>query len=228
MRPWITLATADAPGGDGPLALLQRDTEYVIRVRGVELMSSRRHGSEAEMAHHASAALGRRGARALVGGLGFGYTLQAGKDLLGPAGSVVVAEISAAVIDWNRRLVGHLAGHPLADARVSVEHVDVRTYLASAATASFDAILMDVDNGPSPVTAASNGLLWNPAGMAGLARVLRPGGTLVVWSSNPDPSFARRLTAAGLSVTTREARAAGGRPGEPGRGARHTLFVAVG
>ena len=179
MKPWITLATAPAPGGGdgdgdgarGQLALLRRDTEYVIRVRGAELMSSRRHGSEEEMARLAAAAIGRRDACVLVGGLGFGYTLRASKAQLGRGGRIVVAEISPAVVEWNRGLVGHLAGHPLDDARVRVACVDVRELLADA-PAAFDAILMDVDNGPSALSLPTNQLLWNRTGMLAIARAL--------------------------------------------------------
>jgi spermidine synthase len=235
MKPWITLATAPAPGDDGgggggdggaggagQLVLLRRDTEYVIRVRGAELMSSRRHGSEEEMARLAAAAIGRRDACVLVGGLGFGYTLRASKAELGRGGRIVVAEISAAVVEWNRSLVGHLAGHPLDDARVRVACVDVRELLADAPGA-FDAILMDVDNGPSPLSLRTNQLLWNRAGMLAIARALRPRGKLVVWSADPDADFAARLTGAGLAVQSHRARASAG---GSARGAHHTLFVA--
>ena len=233
MKPWITLATAPAPGGGdgdgdgarGQLALIRRDTEYVIRVRGAELMSSRRHGSEEEMARLAAAAIGRRDACVLVGGLGFGYTLRASKAQLGRGGRIVVAEISPAVVEWNRGLVGHLAGHPLDDARVRVACVDVRELLADA-PAAFDAILMDVDNGPSALSLPTNQLLWNRTGMLAIARALRPRGTLVVWSADPDEDFAARLAAAGLAVQSHPARASGGGIRRSGRGARHTLFVA--
>jgi spermidine synthase len=222
VKPWKLLRKAPAPGG-GELILLQRDREYAIRVGTDELMSSRRHGSEEGMAAAAQPAIGQRGVRILIGGLGLGYTLRAVLDEMAPKGSVTVAEISPDVVAWNREILGELAGHPLNDPRVKVACTDVRLLLAKSGSkpgGAFDVILMDVDNGPWALSTATNRLLWDTQGIATLTRALAPQGTLVVWSSGHEPSFERRLAAAGFSVKAEDARAHGG------RGVRQVLFVA--
>lgn len=222
VKTWKLLAKAPAPSG-GELGLLQRDREYAIRVGTDELMSSRRHGSEEGMAAAAQPAIGQRGVRVLIGGLGLGYTLRAVLDEMAPSGKVTVAEISPDVVKWNQEIVGGLAGHPLKDPRVTVACVDVRLHLAKAGAkpgGSYDVILMDVDNGPWALSTDTNRLLWDTKGIATLARALAPGGTLVVWSSGHEPSFERRLAVGGFSVEAQDARAHGG------RGVRQVLFVA--
>jgi spermidine synthase len=216
VKPWRVLAEATSPDG-GRLVLSEHDGELVIRVDGEWLMSSRAHGSEEEMAA-AGACTGD--ARVLVGGLGCGYTLRATLDRLGPRGQVTVAEISPAIVEWNRAELGPLAGHPLRDPRVSLAVADVATVVRGAAS-GFDAILLDVDNGPQALTARSNEALYQPRGLLAFRSALRPGGRLVVWSAGPDTGFTRRLRAAGLTVEERPVRARG-----PARGARHLLFVA--
>jgi spermidine synthase len=222
VKPWKILASAPAPGG-GELLLWLRDREYAIRVGTDELMSSRRHGSEEAMADAAQPTIGRRGARVLVGGLGMGYTLRAVLDVLGPKGTVTVAEISPDVVAWNREILGGLAGHPLKDPRVTVACTDVRLLLAQSRGkpgGAFDVILMDVDNGPWALSTRTNRLLWDAKGIATLARTLPVGGTLVVWSSGHEPSFVHRLTDGGFSVAVRNERARGD------SGVRQVLFVA--
>jgi spermidine synthase len=175
------------------------------------------------MAAAAQPAIGQRGVRVLIGGLGLGYTLRAVLDEMAPTGKVTVAEISPDVVKWNHEIVGGLAGHPLKDGRVTVACVDVRLHLAQAGAkpgGSYDVILMDVDNGPWALSTDTNRLLWDAKGIATLARALAPGGTLVVWSSGHEPSFERRLAAGGFSVDAQDARAHGG------RGVRQVLFVA--
>ena len=223
MKPWKLLARASNPGGDD-LILSQRDGEFMVRVGGAELMSSRRHGSEEAMATEALSGVARNGARVLVGGLGFGYTLRATLDCLGPGGQVLVAEISSEIIEWNRRFLGGLAGQPMNDSRATIECSDVRHVIARASRAPsrgrYDAILVDVDNGPWPLVTKPNGLLWQPDGIATLGRALRPGGVLVVWSAEPDSKFVACLRTGGFVVEVKRVHAEGG------RGARHTLFVA--
>jgi spermidine synthase len=186
-------------------------------------MSSRRHHSEERMAAAAQPAISQRGARVLIGGLGLGYTLRAVLDEMDPKGTVTVAEISPDVLAWNREILGELAGHPVADPRVTVACTDVRLLLAKSGSnpgGAFDVILMDVDNGPWALSTATNRLLWDSNGIATLARTLAPKGTLVVWSSGHEPSFERRLAAGGFSVEAQDVRANGG------RGVRQVLFVA--
>jgi spermidine synthase len=219
VKPWSVIARAPAPDG-GEMTLSRRDDELVIHVDGQWLMSSRSHGSEEAMAAAAGLAPGRGGAVVLVGGLGFGYTLAATLARVGPAGRVTVAEISAAVVDWNRGPAAALAGDPLADPRVTVARADVLA-LMRAADRAYDAILLDVDNGPWALSAAANRALYERPGLEAARRALRPGGTLVVWSAGPEPRFLRRLREAGFDARAEEVAAHGaGR-----RGTRHTLFV---
>jgi len=222
MKPWLRIATTTAPDGD-PFVLMQRDQEFVIRVNGMELMSSRRHGSEEAMAVVAEDAIGRPRARVLVGGLGMGYTLRAVLDRLGPGGRVIVAELARGILDWNRGVLGPLAGKPLEDRRVLAMCRDVAVLLAEESQPKadrFDAILMDVDNGPWALVTPSNRRLWEDQGIANVAKALRPNGTLVVWSTDPQPFFVARLRAGGFVVDVQSARSNGK------RGDRHTLFVA--
>jgi spermidine synthase len=186
-------------------------------------MSSRSHGSERAMAEAGIESGARAGGRirdVLIGGLGFGYTLRAALDRVGPRARITIAEISQAVIDWNRGPLGHLADHPLDDPRVRVERADVAD-LIRRARASYDVILLDVDNGPQGLITVNQGL-YVPAGLQAMHRALRPPGKLVVWSAGPDARFAQRLRAAGFAVEERASLARGGTT----RGARHILFIA--
>lgn len=213
MRPWVLLDTAAAPDG-AELTLYEHGGGYTIRAGGQDLMSSRTHGSEVELARLAG--VERPGARVLVGGLGMGFTLRAALDHLGPEGRVTVAELVPAVVAWNRGPLGPLAGHPLADARVELFVGDVRAALARG---GWDAVLLDVDNGPEAFTVEGNATLYGRAGLAAARRALRPGGVLAVWSAFEAPAFSRRLEDAGLRAEVVRVRA------HAGRGARHVVYV---
>jgi spermidine synthase len=218
MKPWEVVARAPAPDG-GEFVLHHRDGEFVIRVHGQELMSSRVHGSEEAMARLGCAGLSHvPGARVLVGGLGLGYTLRATLDGLGAKAEVVVAELAEAIVEWNRGPLAPLAGRPLEDARVKVEVADVRRVMRSAAP--WHAILLDVDNGPAALTRSSNASLYDKQGLTAAHAALVPRGALVVWSAGPDERFSTRLGQAGFDVETHSVVAG------KGRGTRHTLFVA--
>lgn len=218
MRPWETLGRAEAPGG-GELVLQRRGEEFVIRVHGQQLMSSRVHGSEEAMARLGCAGLrSTPGARVLVGGLGLGYTLRAALEQLGPDARLTVAELSAAMVEWNRGVLAPLAGRPLEDPRVQVEVADVARVLRSGAP--WHAVLLDVDNGPSALTLGSNTALYGSSGLAAAHAALVPHGTLVVWSAGPDERFTRRLTQAGFHAQAHRV------PAGQGSGTHHTLFVA--
>src|SRR5690242_3366412 len=153
MKPWKVIDRAPAPGR-GELVLHQRDAEFAIRVNGRELMSSRQHGSEEKMAEVACVGLGARRPRVLVGGLGLGYTVRATLDRLPPDAEVVVSELVSAVVAWNQGVLGPLAGRPLEDPRVKVETRDVGELLRQA-EGHYDAVLLDVDNGPEALTQRS-------------------------------------------------------------------------
>ena len=210
--------SATTPDGE-PLTLTVEGAEHVVRVRGEVLMGSRQGGSERAMAELALPA--GSAARVLVGGLGIGFTLRAVLDRAGAAARVDVVELFDAVVRWNRGPLARFAGRALDDPRVHVHVGDLLDHLAGAAGA-YDAILLDVDNGPEAFTVAANARLYAPPGLALLHGALRARGVAVVWSAFPSRAFQRRLQAAGFgarSVSTR-ARA------EVGKGARHWLFVA--
>lgn len=217
MKPWTELDRARAEGG-GELSLHRRGDELVIRIDGQPLMSSRRHGSEEALARLACDGLGA-GARVLIGGLGMGFTLRAALDALAPDAAVIVAEIAAAVVSWNRGPLGPLANHPLEDPRVEVRVADVAEILAEPG-ARFDAIVLDVDNGPDALVREANAGIYAPAGLAAARTALRRGGVLALWSASGDPGFADRLARAGFDTVAHAVRE------RLRRGAIHTVFVA--
>lgn len=217
MIPWKRLDSARGPDGQ-EFVLQERNGVYVIRVGGHELMSSAQHGSEEAMAEAGLAALPSAKPRVLIGGLGLGYTLRATLDRLPSTGSVVVAELSEAVVAWNRGPLAKLAGAPLEDPRVCVEVGDVRKRVTGASR-RYDAILLDVDNGPEALTRPGNQQLYGTAGLAAFRDALVPGGALVVWSRGPDARFLARLRDAGFDARVEQVAA------RQGSGARHTLFV---
>jgi spermidine synthase len=219
MLPWKKLDAAREPSG-GELALWNRGDEFTIRIDGEDLMGSLAYHSEEVLAQRGCEGLERvRGARVLVGGLGMGFTLKAALDALADDAEVDVAELVPAVVAWNRGPIAHLAGHPLDDSRVRVLEADVSQILGDA-RAWYDAILLDVDNGPDSLTTPSNGSLYSPEGIARSARALRRGGALAVWSVNDDLGFAERLERGGFRTRTELV------PERPGGGTRHTLWVA--
>jgi len=219
MKPQHTLGKASTPDG-GEIVLYERDGAYFIRVNGLELMTSRAHGSEEDLARLALAKVKRKKPTVLVGGLGMGFTLRAVLDAVPMSAKVMVAEILPAVIAWNRDELAHLARSPLEDPRVAVVERDVAEIIAAAPSA-FDAVLLDVDNGPAALTVDKNEGLYGPAGLAAIHRCLRPGGVLGVWSADPDKAFERRLAKAGFKVSTETVPARRG-----AKGPKHTIFIA--
>ena len=222
MKPQSTLGRATTPDGK-ELVLYERDGVYSIRVNGLELMSSRAHGSEEDLARLVLARVKARTPVILVGGLGLGYTLRAVLDAMPAESRVVVAEIFPAVVEWNRAELADLAGSPLLDPRVRVETTDVADLMKNS-PAAFDAVLLDVDNGPDAFTIARNRGLYGPRGLASIHRSLRPKGVLGVWSADPDRGFERRLAKAGFRVNTETVPAYHGARGP--KGAKHTIFIA--
>ena len=221
MIPWVRLDAAILPDGT-EMRLSQRGTEFSIRVAGAELMNSRLSGSEEALATLCAERLkGRGGLHCLVGGLGMGFTLKAARLAFPPETRFTVAELVPAVVAWARGPLATLCAESLADPRVSLHVGDVGRLIASA-PATFDAIMLDVDNGPEAMTTRENDALYGHAGLALARAALRPGGVLAVWSSGPDPSFARRLRDVGLSVEEARIRADRGR-----RGVRHVIWLAT-
>jgi spermidine synthase len=218
VKPLEVLRETNTP--DGTLITLARqDRELIILAGGKPLMSSRMHGSEAALAQFGLAGVPREEARVLIGGLGMGFTVRAALDLLPEDASVTVAELLPAIVEWNRGPLGPLAGHPLKDRRVRIALGDVGTAMA-ASPARFDAILLDVDNGPDAFTETGNAALYQDAGLANARRALREGGTLAVWSAWEDRKFEQRLRYAGFSVRVERVRARL-KQGGP----RHTIFI---
>lgn len=219
MIPWELLDSAPVPGG-GMLHLYRRGGEFSIRVGRDELMNSRTHGSEDRLAEAACAGLaGRAPPHVLIGGLGMGFTLAAALRRLGPDAGVTVAELVPAVVEWNRGPLGAPSGHPLNDARVTVHEGDVGALLRTRVPA-YDAILLDVDNGPEGLTRRENDWLYGLEGLRAARAALRPGGVLAVWSATPDRRFHARLRQAGFAVEELRVRA------HRNRGARHVIWLA--
>ena len=232
MEDWRELASATTDSGER-LVLRRRAGIVELRCNGWELMTNRAHHSEEALAILACEQMaGRCIADApnrsdagrpcvLLGGLGLGYTLRAALDRLPVSARVIVAELLPELIAWNRGILGPFAGHALSDPRVSVACTDVLALLRSAEPASFDAILLDTDNGPDAVMLAANALLYLPDGLRVVCQALRPHGTLAVWSADRSPRFERNLHDAGLQWRAHDVPARGG-PDDP----LHTVYVA--
>jgi len=221
MIPWVLLDSAQVPGNDRGLCLYQRGDEFSIKIEGGgELMNSRVHGSEDALAEHACARLVNCvKPRLLIGGLGMGFTLAAALRQVGAQAQVVVAELVPAVVAWNRGLLGEQAGHPLQDPRVTVREVDVARILMTGQQA-YDAILLDVDNGPEGLTRKENDQLYSVNGLNEAYAALRPQGVLAVWSAGPDQKFLQRLKKVGFEVDEVRVRARGS------KGARYIIWFA--
>jgi spermidine synthase len=222
MIPWSVLDTAQVPGGGGELRLKQRGAEFSIMLDHNELMNSRLSGSEEALATVACEKIRRRKTpRILIGGLGMGFTLRAALVALGPDARIVVAELVPAVVAWARGPMAEVFGASLTDPRVSIREADVGEVIRSEA-AAFDAILLDVDNGPEGLTRKGNDALYNMEGLRAAGTALCSGGILAVWSSGPDLDFTRRLRKTGFDVDEVRVRANGSR-----RGARHVIWIAT-
>jgi spermidine synthase len=219
LKKTVRLHETTAPDGT-VIALYTHDGSYMIRVGGVELMSTRRHNSEDKLAELVCTPLhGRAGARVLIGGLGLGFTLKAALQALASDAEVVVAEILEDIIAWNMNPDYSLAGAALRDERVSLRHADVADVLRESA-GQFDGIMLDVDNGTDSITTAGNAQLYRHVGVGLAVAALRPGGRLAYWSAQDDPHFAETLRDFGLAVDVIRARA------HVTSGAWHTIFVA--
>lgn len=219
MRPWELLDTTIVPGDGLELRLYRRGDEFSIKAGNSELMSSRVHGSEDALAELACKRLSNRTRpRVLVGGLGMGFTLAAALRELGNDAEVEVAELVPTVVAWNRERLSALAGHPLDDQRVAVHEGDVGKLIRSEKN-TYDAILLDVDNGPEGLTRKENDHLYSPGGLTAALAALKPKGIFGVWSISPDQHFYKKLQKAGFSVDEIRVRTRGH------RGARHIIWL---
>ena len=217
----VLVDTAPIPGG-GELRLFVEGGHYSIKIAGSgDLMSTRMHGSEDALARIACEPVASRaGARILIGGLGMGFTLAAALKLLQADARVVVAELVTRVVDWNRGPLGRHAGDPMDDPRVDVRTLDVAALIRESAGA-FDAILLDVDNGPGGLTQSGNDWLYAREGLLAAFAALRESGVLAIWSAHADRKFSERLRAAGFEVGEFPVRAHGN------KGARHLVWRAM-
>jgi len=217
MLPWVELGRAKVPGG-GEFRLMQRGAEFTIFAGTIGLMSSRQSGSEEAMAKIAAERVGARvKARVLIGGLGMGFTLRRTLADFGPDAEIVVAELVPEIADaWARGPLAEVHGPSLDDPRLKLVVGDVGAVMASD---KFDAILLDVDNGPEGLSRPGNDALYSHSGIAKAKNALKPGGLLAVWSVAPDANFTKRLQQSGLKIEELKARAHGG------RGARHVIWV---
>lgn len=220
MIPWVLLDKVSIKGG-GELRLMRRGEEFSILSGPTTLMSSRMSGSEKALGELACERVGGRAkCHILIGGFGMGFTLRAALACLRADARITVAELAPAVIAWARGPMAHLSAGCLNDPRVSIREEDVRDMIVSNAS-RFDAILLDVDNGPDGLTQATNDRLYNLNGLQAARRALRPGGVLAVWSAAPSPKFSRRLQSAGFTVEEIKTRA-----NANGKGSRHIIWMA--
>jgi spermidine synthase len=219
---WERIERVDVPGG-GVMELLRRgESELAIHVDGRELMNSRVHGSEDALALVPCGRIKHReDARVLIGGLGMGFTLAAALRTVGPEAEVTLAELVPAVVAWSHGPIGPVAGHPLRDPRVVVRIEDVGEVIRSK-SAYWDAILLDVDNGPEGLTRSENDWLYGAAGLARIKAAIRPGGLVAFWSAAPHAAFTRRLGHAGFRVEETTVRARGAKGGQ-----KHTIWLAT-
>ena len=222
MNPWILLDSTRVPGTGGELRLYRLNDEFSIMVVGQgELMNSRVHGSEDALAEYTCARLvDSLQPRLLIGGLGMGFTLAAALRHVGEQARVEVAELVPAVVEWNKGPLGQKAGHPLQDPRVVMHEGDVARILVKQQKA-FDAILLDVDNGPEGLTRRENDWLYGVNGLNAAYAALRSKGVLAVWSAGPDQDFVQRLRKVGFEVEQVRVHAHGS------KGARHVIWFAI-
>ena len=222
MIPWVQIDIAEVPGADTALRLMRRGAEFSMRLGQNELMNSRLSGSEealATLACRRIVAVARP--QVLIGGLGMGFTLRAALAVLGTGAGIVVAELVPAVIAWARGPMAGIFGDSLTDPRATIRQADVIDVI-EASPLTFDAILLDVDNGPEALIRKANDALYDIRGLTAIRGALRPGGVLAVWSSGPDPSFSKRLRTAGFEVNEVGVRATTKRSG-----AHHVIWFAA-
>ena len=220
MTPRELLGSAIVPGGGEQLRLFRRGGDYMIVLDRNELMSSRMSGSEEALAVMTCARLGHLAApRLLIGGYGMGYTLRAALGALSPRGKITIVELVPEIVTWAKSFMAEMTGGCLDDPRVELVIGDVADAFR---TGQYDAILLDVDNGPDGLTRGSNDRLYSPRGLGAAKAALTPGGILAIWSAAPDRAFAKALGEAGFAVDEVSVRARAN-----GKGAKHVIWFAA-
>ena len=221
MNPWILLDTGPVPNKGGELQLFQRGEEFSIRIKGRgELMNTRLHGSEDSLASLTCDQLNNsKNPHILIGGLGMGFTLAAALKHANEQTKITVAELVPAVIKWNKGPLGEYAGNPIKNSRVDVCEIDV-SRLLDKENETYDAILLDVDNGPEGLTRKQNNWLYSIDGLTAAYTALRPQGVLSVWSAGPEKAFTQRLKKVGFDVKEKRVFAHGN------KGTKHVIWFA--
>ena len=220
MIPWSLVASAPLPGADGEIRLMRRGAEFSVLLGANELMNNRLSGSETALAVRTCQRLqGRPKPNVLIGGLGMGFTLRAALTELEASASIVVSELIPAMVAWAKGPMADIFAGSLTDPRVRIVEGDVGGVIRGS-VATYDAILLDVDNGPAGLTRKSNDGLYGMPGLHAAQRALRPGGFLSVWSADPNEAFAKRMERAGFTVDEIRVRANRGK-----RGARHVIWI---
>lgn len=227
MNSWTHLGLAQIPNNGGELELTQRDKEFSIHLKGArgELMNSRMHSSEVALSDLGCAHIKKtENAKVLVGGMGMGFTLAAALNATTESSKVVVAELVPDVIEWNKGPLGECAGYPINDDRVIVHLGDVAEFFKAKSgklkQPEFDAILLDVDNGPEGFTHGDNNNIYSLNSLTAISQTLKPQGVLAVWSAWYDPKFTNQLKKAKYKVHTKTVRA------HKGKGSKHTIYLA--
>jgi spermidine synthase len=222
MIPWIQIDKTKVPGAEVELSLMRRGTEFSMKLGQNELMNSRLSGSEEALATLSCKRIEAvKRPHILIGGLGMGFTLRAALTVLGADARIVVAELVPAVIAWARGPMAELFGDSLSDPRAQIREADVADVIASSPNA-FDAVLLDVDNGPEGLIRRANDALYDARGLQAIRDALRPGGVLAVWSSGPNVAFTKRLRSADFEVNEVGVRATTKRSG-----AHHVIWFAT-
>ncbi len=227
MNPSTLLGTASIPNNGGVLRLTQRGNDFSIHLQGLrgELMNSRVHSSELALAELGCAHIqGRKNTKVLVGGLGMGFTLASALKATTDSSEVVVAELVPEVVEWNKGPLGECAGRPLDDKRAVVHVGDVadlfKAKQVNTDQASYDAVLLDVDNGPEGFTKADNNNIYSIQSLRAIGQTLRLRGVLAIWSAWYDQKFTQQLKKASFDVEIKTVRA------HKGKGSRHTIYLA--